>query len=602
MNSSDQTFVLQLEERLAKFVRELAPPSSSVEPAWPMPKVQEVYAGAMRALGSYQSELEERSLGSADPFWRRRRSEVSRLGRELKAVVLARKTHTERAATFELLGQPLKSHKRAQSSGGGPSSAEAADEAKKIMESLQRTSRMMDGALGQASVARGAIEEDGRLLRGTFDQHKKIGSTVTKASRVLRKIQRQDEVDRWLMISVTVFFAFVVLWVTIPRVPGLTTVARLSAEIAGKVSSGAGMGTIEGPRDVGPSAFGDFNSTLMSTEIKADGVVVEYGSSYINDDDVRTTQDLEAAPSATIEVTSSAHSMGDKIAHQEVKNEEIFLAESKVEVIAGMPFSSGDLVLREEAAGEEFPEANLISHLDSESTPDSSGTSTDDDNVPRSDNKNKIAVEGAGEMISTHFDDEDENEEVRAKVGHEFSSDISQIFDTKIKSVGIESDGHEQQLFIMEETKVLFSNAEDQENEEQPEAVSAEDSLETQPPADKHELPAVEGVRLSPEPPEVTQTSDTGIESIVSSSFPSSPIFVRIKSAPSSTEVAKGATGRYRLAGEAFGSPYYFMKSGLHGGGSRYLYRSTVGRWSITTTAEKVRAFSFEINVHISAC
>ena len=44
--------------------------------------------------------------------------------------------------------------------------------------------QVMEQSLGQASVARGALEDDGVAFRSTFDRHKTIGQKVNKAGKV----------------------------------------------------------------------------------------------------------------------------------------------------------------------------------------------------------------------------------------------------------------------------------------------------------------------------------------------------------------------------------------------------------------------------------
>jgi len=85
------------------------------------------------------------------------------------------------------------------------------------------------------------LEEDGRLLRGTFDQHLAIGKNVSRASKVLRQIQRQDQVDWWLMCASTCFFVLVLVYVLLPRVPGLVTLAGMSGRISRNAFGRSGL-------------------------------------------------------------------------------------------------------------------------------------------------------------------------------------------------------------------------------------------------------------------------------------------------------------------------------------------------------------------------
>ena len=81
----------------------------------------------------------------------------------------------------------------------------------------------------QMGHARSAIHTDGTTLASVFDQHQNIGSSVSKARKVRRggcgrlaatdtqvprvqvlsRIQRQDELDRWLMLLANAVFILV---------------------------------------------------------------------------------------------------------------------------------------------------------------------------------------------------------------------------------------------------------------------------------------------------------------------------------------------------------------------------------------------------------
>jgi hypothetical protein len=57
-------------------------------------------------------------------------------------------------------------------------------QARAITDALRRTHELMGGGLEQASEARETLTGDGESLRSTFDQHRVINSTVSKASKV----------------------------------------------------------------------------------------------------------------------------------------------------------------------------------------------------------------------------------------------------------------------------------------------------------------------------------------------------------------------------------------------------------------------------------
>ena len=194
------------EESVQKLTFALSVPASggTISEAMPLARVQGVFGQALRDLNALRNAITEGSAGASSAaagdgaFWQRRRAECERLSGDLQRAVLARKAHSEAAAAADLMGTAARNGRplSALSSAAAVTAkaSDAAKDAKTITEALRRTHDMMSSTLGQASEARQVLEGDGRLLRGTFDQHRAIGTTVGKASRVLRQIQRQDEV------------------------------------------------------------------------------------------------------------------------------------------------------------------------------------------------------------------------------------------------------------------------------------------------------------------------------------------------------------------------------------------------------------------------
>ncbi len=268
-----------------RVVRNLTPTEAAE--VWPLARVQTAYATTLKVLHELQGIID---MADDDPFWRRRQIELTKLGSDLSTAVLIRKRHSEHAAAMELLGSTSSAVRRhypgshywlrlssAVQAPLHPRPSEAVDEARAIAEALQRTHDMLTTGLSQATCARDQIEGDGRLLDETFDQHRNIGSKLKRANKVanrsfrrsrraasplnhltlsvpaqlLRRMERQDEIDRWLMLAATVFFAFAVFFVTIPRIPGIVTVSRagsrVGSKVVGKLGKAVGSATAPDP-------------------------------------------------------------------------------------------------------------------------------------------------------------------------------------------------------------------------------------------------------------------------------------------------------------------------------------------------------------------
>jgi Sec20 len=93
------------------------------------------------------------------------------------------------------------------------SNSSTASEAQAIQKSLIRTQNLLKMELQRVSHLGNAIEEDGKLLQNTMDDHKSLNTrNAHKALSALERAQRQEQ--RVLMVSVSFFFlaAFYVMW------------------------------------------------------------------------------------------------------------------------------------------------------------------------------------------------------------------------------------------------------------------------------------------------------------------------------------------------------------------------------------------------------
>ncbi len=69
-------------------------------------------------------------------------------------------------------------------------------------------------------------------------------------------MQRQDELDKWLTVAATLFFALVLVVVLVPRIPFLVTVSRLGSSVGSAAGSAiaASIGSAGSSRSVVASA------------------------------------------------------------------------------------------------------------------------------------------------------------------------------------------------------------------------------------------------------------------------------------------------------------------------------------------------------------
>ena len=239
--------VRTLELRCADLIAKLRPaPSIDSTVAAPHPwdesETQQVFRAAKRQLARLRAAIQDESSSSTSNndtkvgnYWRRRRDEYERLNKELLDAVSARKRHTQWAAKQELLntttsgGNNLKhggitnstviSSYNSFAEGGQISSA--VEEAKAITSSLERTHDMMRSSLSQMATAGQVLENDGQVIESTFDQHRAIKTTTSKASRLLCKMKRQQRFDRWKLRGALCLFAVVCCFIIIRRLPGI---------------------------------------------------------------------------------------------------------------------------------------------------------------------------------------------------------------------------------------------------------------------------------------------------------------------------------------------------------------------------------------------
>jgi hypothetical protein len=108
-----------------------------------------------------------------------------------------------------------------KSTSGIGSASTAAEEARSIADSLQRTKAMMRQELERVSAVSQAIDRDGTLLREAKTEHMGLHSLVKGARRTLGVLKRQDMQEAVVLWgSVVVFYvvALYVLWTRI-RIP-----------------------------------------------------------------------------------------------------------------------------------------------------------------------------------------------------------------------------------------------------------------------------------------------------------------------------------------------------------------------------------------------
>jgi len=92
-------------------------------------------------------------------------------------------------------------------------SSTTATEAQAIQKSLLRTQNLLRNELERVSHLGNAIEEDGKVLQSTMEDHKSLNTkNARKALTGLERAQRQEQ--QILMLSVSFFFlvAFYVMW------------------------------------------------------------------------------------------------------------------------------------------------------------------------------------------------------------------------------------------------------------------------------------------------------------------------------------------------------------------------------------------------------
>mmetsp|Transcript_22788 Transcript_22788/g.26797 ORF Transcript_22788/g.26797 Transcript_22788/m.26797 type:complete len:366 (+) Transcript_22788:1-1098(+) len=260
-----KTKILELETQIKSQISSLRPDNG--EKGWPLLKVQSVYSNTVQSLNELRSELSENNSTNAedDSFSRRHKIELDRLQYDLASAITLRKKHSEEMATQELMSNHRQ--KGGSSLNSENSSSGAVEEAKAITSSLRRTYAMMNDTLAQADEAKTVIQTDSEVFTDVFDQHRHLGDSVQKAGKVLRQIQRQDEVDWWLMCFSTVFFICVVCFVTIPRIPGLTTMTKLSSSIIhSSASSFTSSSTSSNPESMKPFTDLPFTEVELLSE------------------------------------------------------------------------------------------------------------------------------------------------------------------------------------------------------------------------------------------------------------------------------------------------------------------------------------------------
>jgi len=84
---------------------------------------------------------------------------------------------------------------------------------------------------------RGTIAADSEALDSVFDEHLNISGTVGKAHKILSRMERQDELDQWLMCASTTVFIVVLLFVIIRRTPGIGIMIYISRVVYGHMQT-----------------------------------------------------------------------------------------------------------------------------------------------------------------------------------------------------------------------------------------------------------------------------------------------------------------------------------------------------------------------------
>ena len=156
---------------------------------------------------------------------RRHRSEGKALAdglRDLAAKVRANRTRLEAAERAALL-QVEEEFGGSPSAGAGASSQLAArastQAARKVTDSLRRTRELMSSELNRFDTTLRDLDEQGKSLKTTEDQHKGgIDGSLGAGKRKITRLQQREQTDRVLIGLAFAFFVLVVLYIIKKRV------------------------------------------------------------------------------------------------------------------------------------------------------------------------------------------------------------------------------------------------------------------------------------------------------------------------------------------------------------------------------------------------
>jgi hypothetical protein len=98
------------------------------------------------------------------------------------------------------------------------SKSSAAEDAKLITRSLQRTKNMMHQELNRLNAVSETIDKDGKILNQTKDEHLSMKGGIQGAKGSLGKLKLKEREDQIIFWSSVIFFYFVVLYVLWTRI------------------------------------------------------------------------------------------------------------------------------------------------------------------------------------------------------------------------------------------------------------------------------------------------------------------------------------------------------------------------------------------------
>jgi hypothetical protein len=98
------------------------------------------------------------------------------------------------------------------------SKSSAAQDAKLITHSLQRTKQMMHQELNRLNAVAETIDKDGKILNQTKDEHLGMKGGIRGAKGSLGKLKLKEREDQIIFWSSVIFFYLVVLYVLWTRI------------------------------------------------------------------------------------------------------------------------------------------------------------------------------------------------------------------------------------------------------------------------------------------------------------------------------------------------------------------------------------------------